>query len=222
MNYSTGLWHSRIRDKMSLLVLCHQPSSVWYFQGISPRTPANQAWQCSPDIRPQQWLPWGAVRANSPDKANWICMEISWERKFPGQISLPTPLTLTGYGDITPTSQETGNNETTTPEANMHPPGQRKPCKEQLLLQYFLVFLTELLLQESRLYPQELNTLKASFPNPAMFRAVNGPGLDKLEVVFQSMGEVPLKQCWPYENGNNIIQRSYYPRISWRYQRNTN
>lgn len=65
-----------------------------------------------------------------------------------------------------------GNNETTTCEANLHPPGQRKPCKEQLFLPH-LVFLTELLLQESRLYPQELNTLKASFPNPAMFRAVN-------------------------------------------------
>lgn len=66
-----------------------------------------------------------------------------------------------------------GNNEATTHEANMQPPGQRKPYKEQLLLPH-LIFLTELLLQESRLYPQELNTLKASFPNPAVFKAVNG------------------------------------------------
>lgn len=129
----------------------------WYFRGISPSTPANQTRQHSPDIRPKHRLPRGAVSACSPDKTDWISMEISWERKFPDQ---PLLSTLPTFTEVRPYHTYWCSRDLEIIKSQHVKQihillGKKKSVRK--LFPPHLIFLTEELIAENLLHPQKLN-----------------------------------------------------------------
>lgn len=129
----------------------------WYFRGISPSTPANQTRQHSPDIRPKHRVPRGAVSVCSPDKSDWICMEISWERKFPDQTLLSTLPTFT---EVQPyhtyqCSRDLERIKSQHVKQTYTLLGKEKSVRK--LFPLYSIFLTEELIAENLFHPQKLN-----------------------------------------------------------------
>lgn len=130
----------------------------WYFRGISPSTPANQTRQHSPDIRPKDRMPQGAVRVCSPDKTDWICMEISWEGKFPDQTLLSTLPTFT---EVWPYHTYQCSRDLEIIKSQHGKQTYTLLGKENSVKKLFpphSVFLTEELIAENLLHPQKLNS----------------------------------------------------------------
>lgn len=127
----------------------------WYFRGSSPSTPANQTRQHSPDIRPKHRLPRGAVSACSPDKTDWMCMEISRERKLPDQTLLSTLPTFTELRPHHTYSRDPEIIKSQHVKQIYTLLGKEKSVRKLFLLHS--IFLTDELIAENLLHPQKLN-----------------------------------------------------------------